>query len=637
MAVLDRKLLDRVLEKGRDSFGFFRLSRGAGSLLMASAILMVAWSFVVPVFEAPDEPAHWQYARYLRHNKKLPEYNKQYQEANSPPLYYLFVAPFARHSEVPPSLLWFDGERTIKLSPLPKVHQNSFSDFAKYWPIRITRLVTILVSLVAVLFFYKGGVEATGNESTGLLAGAFAGFLPQFTFRGMNVSNDAMVTAVSSIAIYILIRMVRRGVNRKIAGCAAFAMAAALLSKTTALFLPVPFALVVLTDKAPLRRRLELLLGTLAMSLVLVAPWLLRNQLLYGDVLARKAMFAAVPGLINLKPITSPYFINPFPWVTAMSFVGVFGWMRVPMAPWMYQAFEALGLLALVGYAVCLARRQISWRLTLILISVVILNILVVIDINLMFDQPQGRYMFPSLAAIAVLAAMGFENLFFWSRAIPPKNRLANAVPPAQHSAINSGQSAASGTEDSSLITHRSSLLSLTWRLPIAALFLLNLYVLFTIVLPVYWPPPQMATSPATTALGPGSLSGLSRVSEDGDLTVTAGNPQISVHADLPAAPYNFLVFKIRGTPTRGYVTGSVDLRMCGCDPAPERRITFNWKCDGAERNVVVPVYLYPEWEGRLADLRLNLLEPPDTTFIGSSLQVSEIQLVSIISDTSGP
>src|SRR5262249_48834636 len=161
-------------------------------------------------------------------------------------------------------------------------------------------------------------------------------------------------------------------------------------------------------------------------------------------------------------------------------------------------------------------RRQISWRLTLILTSVVFLNLLIVIDINLTFSQPQGRYMFPSIGAIVVLAAIGFENLFFWSRALASKTQVVEATGSAQPSAINSGQSAPSSTDASSLITHHSSLLtSLRWRLPIAALFLLNLYVLITVVLPVYWPPPQMATSPAFTALVPGSLSGLSRVGDD--------------------------------------------------------------------------------------------------------------------------
>ena len=62
---------------------------------LASAALMVAWSFAVPVFEGPDEPAHWQYANYLHQNRALPLYGPSFPEANSPPLYYLLIAPLA--------------------------------------------------------------------------------------------------------------------------------------------------------------------------------------------------------------------------------------------------------------------------------------------------------------------------------------------------------------------------------------------------------------------------------------------------------------------------------------------------------------------------------------------------------------
>jgi hypothetical protein len=35
------------------------------SLFVAMVALLTAWALAVPVFETPDEPAHWQYARYL--------------------------------------------------------------------------------------------------------------------------------------------------------------------------------------------------------------------------------------------------------------------------------------------------------------------------------------------------------------------------------------------------------------------------------------------------------------------------------------------------------------------------------------------------------------------------------------------
>jgi len=591
--ILSEESRGRVLGSAKRVAGFFCLTKDARALLIASAILMGAWSFVVPIFDAPDEPSHWQYARYLRHNKKLPEYTAMFQEANSPPLYYLLVAPFAKHSEVPPHLVWIDNDGFLSVPSPPRFMQISYSDFGRYWPIRITRLATIFISLFTVLFCYKGGLEAAGNERTGLLAGALAAFLPQFTFRGMNVSNDAMVAALGSLTVYILIRMVKRGTSGRIAIAAGIAMAGAFLSKATALFFPGAFALTVLTERIPINRRLKLLCLGAGTSLVLAAPWLLDNQLKYGDPLAKGAMSSVVPFLIQHKSITSPYFLHLFPRSTAMSLAGVFGWMNVPMPAWIYRVFTGLVLVAAAGYAVGLIRRQISWRLTVTLASIVALNIFVVVDINLMFDQPQGRYMFPALAAIAVLGALGLEG-----------------------------------------VLSRPSFIR---RLPIVALLLLNLYVLFAVVLPAYWPEPQMATTPAVAALTPGSFSGLSRAKDGDDLTVTGDNPQIVMNTDLPAESYNFLTFNIRGAPDHVGPTGFAYLKMCGCDPAPDWRIPFKWKCDGTERKIIIPLYSYPEWQGRLAELRLILADPPDSSLMGTRVQISGAELVSFISDTTGP
>jgi len=46
---------------------------------------------------------------------------------------------------------------------------------------------------------------------------------------------------------------------------------------------------------------------------------------LYGDPLASKAMLTVVPGLIDLKPLWSPWFLNVFPAAMGNSLVGAFG------------------------------------------------------------------------------------------------------------------------------------------------------------------------------------------------------------------------------------------------------------------------------------------------------------------------
>src|SRR5262245_58013133 len=75
---------------------------GRGVFFVVVTAVLVAWAFATPVFESPDEPAHWQYARYLHDRWSLPFYEAGFEEANSPPLYYLALAPLAVPSRLPP-------------------------------------------------------------------------------------------------------------------------------------------------------------------------------------------------------------------------------------------------------------------------------------------------------------------------------------------------------------------------------------------------------------------------------------------------------------------------------------------------------------------------------------------------------
>lgn len=386
-------------------------------LLLASAILLVIWSLAVPVFECPDEPHHWQYARYLHDHLSLPIYGPKFMEANSPPLYYLLIAPVAAASEVPKQIGHWDAQGTLQTPSPPSLFENSRADLRslRFLPLRLARLLTVALSVLAVFFCYLSGLEATGDRLTGLLAGSLMAFLPQFTFRGMNISNDALVTLMSTVSVYLIIRLIRRGFTWPLGLVAAACIGLALLSKPTSLFLPAPLGLAILSERVPWRIRL-VRLGVLGLTLAIAFPWLVRNQVLYGDPLASQAMLTAVRVLVDQKPLSSPYFTSTFPALLARSFVGVFGWMNVWLPQTLYRSYALPAVLAGVGYLCRTLRRMLDIRLALVLATVPLLNLLVVIYINLTFSQPQGRYMFPALSSLAVLTAVGLEGLPHWRR-----------------------------------------------------------------------------------------------------------------------------------------------------------------------------------------------------------------------------
>ena len=234
---------------------------GTGGLPRAAEVaaggLLVAWSFVVPIFESPDEPHHWQYARHLHDERRLPPFSASFVEGNSPPLYYAIIAPVARATETPPGLVWHDAFGKLVIPFPPRFFHNAGGDLARYWPLRLARLITALLVLGAVVFVYLTGRELTGRPTTALLAAALVAFLPQFTFRGATISNDSLVTTLAAATTYFMVRILRRGFTWPVGILASIALAGAYLSKINAICLVPPLALTLLMGPGPWPARLR--------------------------------------------------------------------------------------------------------------------------------------------------------------------------------------------------------------------------------------------------------------------------------------------------------------------------------------------------------------------------------------------
>jgi len=380
-------------------------------LLFAASLILALWSFAVPIFEAPDEPHHWQNAEYIHAYWKLPPYNQAFVEGNQAPLYYLLVSPFSIHSSVPPLKAAVEDGKMGPSCP-PRFYENCPSDLRNYWPIRIVRLITALISVATVLFTALAATEATANPDIGILAGSLVAFLPQFSFRGSTVNNDAMVACSCAAATWYLVRFTRASESRTAMWCAV-ACTLAFLSKINGIVVSIGFIAYILILRLPwiecLQRMKFLFIG-----LVVVSPWLFRNRLLYGDFLAQSIMPRVVPVLVDRKPLTAPYFYTMFPNALWRSFIGVFGWGNIALPLLMYRIYLLLTTIAFVGLMCGLIQRKIDRKLCAVLLLILFLTIAATIQLNLTFTQPQGRYLFPALTATMVLCAVGLGALPKW-------------------------------------------------------------------------------------------------------------------------------------------------------------------------------------------------------------------------------
>jgi hypothetical protein len=143
-----------------------RRGRSFPLLVLVTGCFFVLWSFVVPVFEGPDEFLHWQYARYLHDEFQLPVYGPHFVEANTPPLYYAAIAPIAYRTPAPPPLIWSNGHDDLEHAFGVRLHLTASDDFSHYWPIRIARLVSSLMALSTICLCGLAAREVTGRERT---------------------------------------------------------------------------------------------------------------------------------------------------------------------------------------------------------------------------------------------------------------------------------------------------------------------------------------------------------------------------------------------------------------------------------------------------------------------------------------
>jgi 4-amino-4-deoxy-L-arabinose transferase-like glycosyltransferase len=542
-----------------------RAVRAAGLLTALAFCLLALWSFVVPVFESPDEEAHWQYARHLREARALPVYGPEFVEGNSPPLYYALVAPFADATDEPTPLWWVGATGQVENAAPPRFYLNASDDFTRYWALRRARIASAALASLTVFFTFLAGREATGSPATGLLAAALVAFLPQFSFRGMSVSNDALVTPLAAASLYWILKIARRGFTWRDGLFAVLAMTGALLSKVSAIFVPAVFGFAVLREPGPWPARVRRL-AVLAVGLLLAAPWLIRNQHLYGDPLAVGAMLGAVSPIVHVKPITSPYFYTVLPMGLACSFVGLFGWMNLPIPSWAYAGYWSLGGLAIAGWA----RRPPADRRARtalgVLIAFAVLALAVVVRINLSFDQPQGRYLFPALAAFAVLAAAGLERLPRWSPG-------ASAV-------------------------------------LAAALLVANLAIVSLVVAPAYWPAPVSHLSTARSIVADWQPSDMEAIGDDA-FRITGADPHLTAPIRAQSSQYNFLSFEIQSPGDGNLIGGRASFGMNGSDPDGAHSMSFVWKADGAAHRVRVPLFVHPGWGSGATAIRID---PVDRT-----------------------
>ncbi len=393
--------------------------------------LALAFNVVTPPFENSDEPWHYAYVKFMADGQGLPVAGRDRllaQEATQPPLYYGLAAAvtFWVNSGDLPALLtpnphWPDATaRPVNDNQNRYVHgpDQAFPWHGATLAVHLARLLsTAFGAATVVLVWGIGRLLFPDRPAVALTAGGLTAFNPQFIHTSAAVSNDSLIAALVTLAVWLALRWLRadRLESRHIAVLGGIC-GLALLAKLSGAMAVVLVAGIVIagrrTNRTPwstLLRRLVLL----AAIVVLVAGWwFVRNLTLYGDLTASQAHLSAAEqkGAISLSQALALW-----PEMERAYWIAL-GWAQLRPAPWVYDLLAAGRWLALAGLVWAVVRRRTDCRrgdwaaLGLLAAWAALaagLFLRWVVDVG---TVSHSRLMYPAIAAFSLLMAWGWHQ-----------------------------------------------------------------------------------------------------------------------------------------------------------------------------------------------------------------------------------
>jgi len=405
-------------------------------LLIVGVYLAVGALFarLTPAWQAPDEPAHYNYVRQLAAGDLPVMEPGDYDQAYLTEV--VFEAAFAAGYDL--AIIEYEDWQP----PLYYALQTPFF-LATGGSLTAMRLVSLLLGAGTIVLAYFTVLRIVPDEIwLAQTTAVFVAFLPQHLALLASANNDALAELLIATILFVLAGLGRPPQPAKPSQLLTLGILLGLgfVTKATVYPLAVVVSLVLLWRFWG--AWLDLLRAGFTVfgpALLIGALWWGRNIAVYGglDVLGKETHDLVVVGQPRTSEWIAAYglggtaerFVN----TTFRSFWGQFGWMTVPMTypAWLYPLlwlFTGLALAGFIAAAVRDRRRLASYALPLIaFVSLFLLTVGVYLYYNLQFVQHQGRYLFPALIPIALGFAIG---LGLWTKPFHGRYpRLVYAIP----------------------------------------------------------------------------------------------------------------------------------------------------------------------------------------------------------------
>ncbi len=387
---------------------FPAIDRQLGLILAVYFGLGFLFAWQTPPWQAPDEPAHYNYVRHLAEGRGLPELKPGDWDAAY--LDFLKANRFPPGSDISPIRYEFH-QPPLYYALLTPVY------LATGGSLLAMRLASLAIGALAVVGVYLAGrLLFPAEPPVGVGAAGVAATLPQHVAVLASVNNDALAGAVAAALLAWGLAGLIGNPSLTWAVAGGILADLGLLTKTTVY--PLVGLAVLLPLVAGRRAKGAGRLGTFGvvagLALVIGGWWFLRNAAVYGglDILGLGRHDQVVVGQPRTGPL-SPRLVVDWSLTAFRSFWLQLGWMGVPAEDWVYGLLAGLALVAGSGALLLILDLVRSPQTRAAVFWLGLAAGLVIVQFgwyNLQFYQPQGRYLFPAMAVWALALAAGFRR-----------------------------------------------------------------------------------------------------------------------------------------------------------------------------------------------------------------------------------
>lgn len=382
--------------------------------------------------DAPDEYMRDDISLYIFNNGKLPFGNEEELCANVWGYSYAFL-PYL-----------------TSVLALPLMRLFYFISPTQYSLLFAMRCISVYSIVGCAILALRIGKKVFENKTSTYLFTMILCLIPQVTFVGAYFNNDAFSLFACLSVMYCLLSGKQE--RWKLKNCIGLAISLSLCllsyyNSVAWILISIPYCISGVCNDTQISNKAKFIAQRSAVIIMITAaiagPVFIRNAILYdGDFLGMSAQhecakiyastgrdiyFPESPESQGFSILGMLYHMH---WVIVSfkSYIAVFGYMNIYTNDVLYFIYFLIIVIGIIGTAVSLIKNRKDAFSAILLTVTIAVPVLLSIYRSYTYDfEPQGRYLLPSLPAVAAIVANGY-NMFlnflkgkrYWNKIMNP-------------------------------------------------------------------------------------------------------------------------------------------------------------------------------------------------------------------------